>query len=501
MADIQTSDEQECPSYQHFLDASPLNRQAVDDFRYQEPLSNENSTMIRTLAILIVALVLSVSQAVAAKPNIIFVLADDLGYGDLGCYGQSMLSTPNIDRMAADGIRFTRHYAGSTVCAPSRCVLLTGKHIGHASVRGNQSGLILDEEVTIAEMLRDAGYATGCVGKWGVGNPPPLNDPARNGFDFFYGYVNMYHAHNFYPEFIVRDGKKVPLRNVLLPKWKQPQQEGREGRGVAETKIDYVPDLVTQQAMKFLERNQAKPFFLYYALNVPHANNEGGKNGMEVPTFGDFANKQWPEPEKGFASMIRNIDRDMGALIGKLRELGLDEKTIVFFSSDNGPHQEGGHKMPFFDSNGDLLGMKRDLHEGGVRVPLIVRWPKNIAAAQTTDHVSGFQDLMPTLADLAQVDGPKLDGISYAPTLLGRDQEQKKHPHLYWEFQERGGKQAVLKDNFKAVRLDWNKNPNGPLQLYDLSKDPSETNDVADQHPQLVATMNEIMTAEHVAPK
>jgi arylsulfatase A-like enzyme len=434
------------------------------------------------------------------KPNIIYVLADDLGYGDLSCYGQSTLVTPNLDRMASEGIRFTRHYAGSTVCAPSRCVLLTGKHTGHASVRGNQDGVILDDEVTVAEILRDAGYATGCVGKWGVGNPPPQNDPKRNGFEYFYGYVNMFHAHNFYPEFIIRNGQRVSLRNVLAAKWREPQPKVREGRGVAETKIDYVPDLVTWEALQFVERNKSRPFFLYYALNVPHANNEGGQDGMEVPTLGEFATKDWPQPEKGFAAMIRNIDRDMGRLFAKLKELELDHDTIVFFSSDNGPHQEGGHQMAFFDSNGELLGMKRDLYEGGVRVPLIARWPGKIEAGSTSDHPSAFQDMLPTLAELAGVTGPKLDGISLAPTLLGDTPSQQRHPHLYWEFQEQGGKQAVLKDNWKAVKLNWKREPNGPLQLFDLSTDPTESNDVANKHPDVVAMMNKIMQREHVAP-
>lgn len=455
--------------------------------------------MPRFIYFALVAFCLATTHA-ADRPNIVYVLADDLGYGDLSCYGQSTLSTPNLDQMADEGMRFTRHYAGSTVCAPSRCVLLTGKHIGHASVRGNQGGVILDTEITIAEMLRDAGYATGCVGKWGVGNPPPIDDPRRNGFDYFYGYVNMFHAHNLYPEFVIRNGQRVSLRNVLSPKWKDAQPEGREGRGVAEKKVDYVPDLVTAEALQFIQRNQSRPFFLYYALNIPHANNEGGQDGMEVPTFGEFASKDWPKPEKGFASMIRNIDRDIGRLLAKLKELDLDDNTVVFFSSDNGPHQEGGHKMPFFDSNGELLGMKRDLYEGGVRVPLIARWPGKIAASSISDHRCGFQDMMPTLAEVCGTPAPKLDGISFVPELLGRSDDQQKHPHFYWEFQEQGGKQAVLKDNFKAVRLDWKRKPDGPLQLFDLSKDPGETTDVAGDHTDIVAMMNKIMDQEHVDP-
>ena len=445
----------------------------------------------------------STVHAESSKPNIIIVLADDLGYGDLSCYGQSSLSTPNLDRMAAEGLKFTRAYAGSTVCAPSRCVLMTGKHTGHASVRGNSSGVMRDEELTIAELLRDAGYATGCVGKWGIGNPPPLHDPERNGFQYFYGYVNMFHAHNFFPEFIVRNGEKVKLQNVLNDEWKnKPIDTAREGRGVAKIKAEYVPDLVTSEALSFVQRHKDHPFFLYYALNVPHANNEGGKNGMEVPTLGKFASKSWPEPEKGFAQMMSNIDRDMGRLFDKLKSLGLDEKTVVFFTSDNGPHQEGGHKMEFFDSNGDLLGMKRDLYEGGVRVPMIARWPKQIAAGKTTDHVCAFQDFLPTLAELsgARPDASQTidcDGISFLPTLRGDSVNQKRHAHLYWEFQEKGGRQAVLKDNWKAVRLNWKKNPNGPLQLFHLETDPDESDDVAAEHPDLIAEMKQIMSAEH----
>lgn len=440
------------------------------------------------------------TPAVAAdKPNIIYVLADDMGYGDLSCYGQATLKTPHLDRMANEGMRFTNHYAGSTVCAPSRCVLLTGKHGGHATVRGNDSGLIGDEEITIAEMLRDAGYRTGCVGKWGVGNPPPLDDPKRNGFDYFYGYVNMFHAHNFYPEFIVRNGEKFKLRNVLAEKWRQPARDGREGRGVAETKVDYVPDLITAEALSFVERNKERPFFLYYALNVPHANNEGGRDGMEVPTFGEFGSRDWPKPEKGFASMIRNIDRDIGKLFEKLKRLDLDRNTIVFFASDNGPHQEGGHVMDFFDSNGSLSGMKRDLFEGGIRVPLIVRWPGKIQPGSTSDHVSAFQDMMPTLGQLggaAEVPG---DGISMTPTLLGNESRQRKHPYLYWEFKEQGGKQAVLRKTWKAVRLNWLRQTDAPIQLFDLAVDPSEQQDVASEHSEIVDQMEAIMKREHVS--
>jgi len=431
--------------------------------------------------------------AAATKPNIIFILADDLGYGDLGCFGQKMLATPHVDRMAAEGVRFTRHYAGSTVCAPSRCVLLTGLHTGHARIRGNSPGLLTDEDVTVAEVLKGAGYATGCVGKWGVGNPPPLDDPARRGFDEFYGYISMWHAHNCYPEFIIRNGRREALRNEVAPRWKKT-----DGRGVATKKLDYVPDLITAEALRFIERHKDRPFFLYWSLNTPHANNEAGKGGMEVPDLGEFADKDWPAPEKGFAAMIRNMDRDVGRLLARLKRLGLDEKTLVIFTSDNGPHQEGGHREAFFDSNGPLRGMKRDLYEGGLRVPTIARWPGRTPAGRTSDHISGFQDYFATFAELAGAKAPTTDGISMAPTLLGRPGEQKKHAHLYWEFLERGGKRAVLKGNWKAVRQNVRKKPDGPVELYDLSKDLGERNDVAADHPRLVAELAAIMAAEHV---
>lgn len=455
------------------------------------------------------------NQQDALRPNIIFILADDMGFGDLGCYGQQTLTTPNIDRMAAEGMRFTRHYAGSTVCAPSRCVLMTGLHTGHCSVRGNQGPGMPDEEVTVAEVLKSAGYATGCFGKWGIGNPPPRDDPNRQGFDEFYGYVNMFHAHNFYPPFLIRNGEVEKLRNVTKPMWLQrPGNEMgglKEGAGVAmpDAKFDYAPDLIADEALKFIDAKTAAdeaPFFLYFALNVPHANNEGGndpdqKNGMEVPDYGEFSDRDWPEPEKGFAAMIRNIDRDVGRILDRLVTHGIDEKTLVIFSSDNGPHAEGRHQMEYFDSNGKLRGMKRDLFDGGVRVPMIARWPGKVAAGAESDHLSGFQDFVPTMAELAgpqaQGEVERTDGLSLLPTLLGNAKAQEKHEYLYWEFEEKGGRRGVTTEKWKALRLDVNKNPQAPVQLYDLKNDPSETKDVAAENPQVVERMTAWMAAEH----
>ncbi len=454
-----------------------------------------------------ILLILTVATVTATeKPNIVFILADDLGYGDLGCFGQKELTTPNIDKMAAEGMKLTRHYAGSTVCAPSRCVLMTGLHTGHCTVRGNGPALLAADDVTVAEMLKENGYTTACFGKWGIGNPPPRDDPNRQGFDHFYGYVNMFHAHNFYPPFLIRNGELEPLSNVTKSIWlKDGRETGgpKEGAGVAEIKKEYAPDLITQEALKFISANKNQPFFLYHALNVPHANNEGGadktqQDGMEVPEYGEFADKDWPNPEKGFASMIRNIDRDVGRILSALKENGLDKKTLVIFSSDNGPHSEGRHKMEFFDSNGRFRGMKRNLTDGGIRVPMIARWPGKIEAGTESNLLSGFQDFFPTAAEIAGAPRPdNLDGISMLPTLLGNTDRQKKHDYLYWEFSEKGGKQAVTTEKWKAIRLNTLKNPNGPIQLYDLENDVAEETDVSGAHPDLVRKFADYMAASH----
>lgn len=439
----------------------------------------------------------------SARPNIVFILADDLGYGDLGCYGQTTLATPHLDAMAREGLRFTRHYAGSTVCAPSRCVLMTGLHTGHCRIRGNGPGQLQASDVTFATLLRQAGYATGAFGKWGIGNPPPLDDPQRHGFDEFYGYVNMYHAHNYYPEFLIRNGRKEPLRNRLFEDWRAKRTGPQEGAGVAEVAVDYAPHLIAREALDFVRRHQDEPFMLYYALNLPHANNEGGgdprigRNGMRVPDWGPFENRPWPAQEKGFARVIQYIDEDVGRILDLLRELNLAENTLVLFTSDNGPHQEGGHKVDFFDSNGPLRGWKRDLYDGGVRVPLIAWWPKTIAPGRTSDVLSGFQDFFPTLLELAGVDRiPSTDGVSLVPVLRGEPMP-RQHEFLYWEFYEQGGKTAVVTPRWKAVRRNVLKNPQGPVELYDLQQDEGEQRDVAAEHPDVVARLTRFMEQSH----
>ena len=410
-----------------------------------------------------------------AKPNIIFILTDDLGYGDLGCFGQKRIGTPNIDKLAAEGMKFTDCYAGSTVCAPSRCCLMTGLHTGHALVRGNARVPMRPEDVTVAELLKQAGYATALIGKWGLGEEASTGIPTRQGFDTFFGYLNQHHAHNYYPAFLWRDEKKVQLKNVV-------PGSGKYGKGVATEKVEYSHDLIATEALKWVEKNKDRPFFLYLAVTIPHANNQAGPRGMEVPSYEPYADKDWPDPQKGHAAMITRLDGDVGRLMALLKKLGIDENTLVIFTSDNGPHREGGARPEFFDSNGPLKGKKRDLYEGGIRVPGIARWPGHIAAGAVSGHPWAFWDFLPTACEIAGAETPKgIDGISFLPAMLGR--KQRAHEFLYWEFHEgRSSSQAVRMGTWKGVR----KTPSGPLELYDLPRDLGEENNVASEHPDVV---------------
>lgn len=440
-------------------------------------------------------------------PNVILILADDMGYGDLGCYGQKTLTTPRIDELASHGMRFTRHYAGATVCAPSRAALLTGKHPGHISVRGNAppGQLLLDSEVTLAEIFKRNGYATAAIGKWGVGHPPSLDDPKKNGFDHFFGYVNMWHAHNFYPEFLYRNGEKVPLPGNITNRNLPYDKDMPEGTGVAQTKTSHTFYELQNEALTFIEKNKNNPFFLYYALNMPHANNEAGyflNDGMEVPDYGAFEGQKWPNPEKGFARMMEMVDQTVGNILSKLNEAGVAQNTIVVFASDNGPHEEGNHQAEFFNSNAGLRGTKRDLYEGGIRVPMIVHWPGKVSAGNVSEHVSAFWDWLPTLCELACIPSPSglTDGVSFAPTLLGKPRLQKPHDFLYWEFYELGGRQALLQENWKYIKLNVKSaDPNQVVrELYDLSKDPGETDNLIGEHSRVVQKLDSLMKTAHV---
>jgi len=425
------------------------------------------------------------------RPNIIFILADDLGYGDLGCFGQQTIQTPNIDRLAVEGMRFTDHYAGSTVCAPSRCCLMTGLHSGHTLVRGNANVPLRPSDVTVAELLKQAGYTTGIIGKWGLGEADSTGIPNRQGFDYWFGYLNQRHAHNYYPKYLWRNEQKVELANEVNH---IIGGSDRTPGGVATKRVDYSHDLFAEEALRFVQKNKDRTFFLYLALTIPHANNEAGNKGMEVPSHGPYTDKDWPEPQKGHAAMITRMDGDIGRLMAKLKTLGLDENTFVFFSSDNGPHKEGGADPAFFKSSGPLRGYKRALYEGGIRVPTIARWPGKIKAGSVTDHISAFWDFLPTCCDLADIKTPEgIDGISMLPTLLGQSSKQKKHEFLYWEFHEQGKRQAVRMGDWKGIRQNVAKNPNGPIELYYLKTDIAEQHNVADRHPQIVAKIEDLM--------
>ncbi len=438
------------------------------------------------------------------KPNIVFILVDDMGYGDLGCYGQKTITSPNIDKMASEGMLFTQHYAGSTVCAPSRASLLTGKHTGHTSVRGNspEGQLLEDNEITIAELLNAKGYKSAVIGKWGVGNHPEPNDPARNGFEHAYGYVNMWHAHNFYPEFLYRNGVKEILKGNETD-WSYDYEKGmKEGTGVAKVKETYAIDKLQEDALKFITDNKENPFFLYYCLNIPHANNEAGYftgDGMEVPNYGEFEGKNWPNQEKGFASTIRIIDNSVAEIEAKLKELGIADNTIVVFVSDNGPHNEGGHVSKYFDSNGIYRGDKRDLYEGGIRVPLIVKWPAKIKAGSVANNPVASWDFLATFADIVKAAVPKdTDGISFLPTLLGKTTEQKQHEYLYWAFYELGGRQAIRVGDWKFIKLNV-RDKSIPVveELYNINEDPSELKNVASQFPDKVKELQVLMEKAH----
>jgi arylsulfatase A-like enzyme len=414
------------------------------------------------------------SFAQPAKPNIVFILADDLGYGDLGCYGQKEMATPNLDKLAASGIRFTQFYCGSTVCAPSRSALMEGKHLGHARIRGNARVDLLPEDVTVAEVLKAAGYRTGLIGKWGLGTAGNSGIPNRQGFDEFYGFLDQKHAHTQYPTQLWENERETFLDGNFGP-----------------PRTDYAQDVFTNRSLAFLERHKVGPFFLYVAYTTPHANNELTKqtgNGMEIPGDHPYSSKPWPKPDRDFAGVVARLDRDVGTLLAKLKELGIEQNTLVMFASDNGPHREGGNNPEFFDSNGPLRGIKRDLYDGGIRTPFLASWPGTIQPGQVSDAVCAFWDILPTFAEVAGARSPSgIDGISFVPVLRGRPMPPREY--LYWEFHEGGFSQAVRIGKWKGVRR---RNRQAPIEIYDLSADIGERKDLAQSQPELVKRVAEI---------
>lgn len=371
---------------------------------------------------------LTSAPAEVPRPNIIFILADDLGYGDLGSYGQKLIRTPHLDRMAAEGMRFTQFYAGSTVFAPSRSVLMTGQHLGRTRVRDNAGALgaaaqsLQADDVTVARVLKQAGYATGLVGKWGLGGAGTAGAPERQGFDYFFGFLNQTRAHNHYPDLHWRNGEKAALPNVVTQVGPVP------GAGYATKRVVYAGDLFFEEARAFVERHQKQPFFLYLSLVVPHANNERSRelgDGQDVPSYGDYADQAWPDVQKGQAAMIARMDAGIGELAAHLKNLRLDENTLIIFSGDNGPHREGGplQNPDFFAASGPLTGLKRSLTEGGIRVPFIAHWPGKIRAGGVSGHVGYFGDMMATFAELSWATlPPRLNSVSLVPEPTGRGQ-------------------------------------------------------------------------------
>lgn len=435
-----------------------------------------------------------------SQPNIVYILADDLGYGDLGCYGQKIIKTPNIDKLASSGMLFAQHYAGCTVSSPSRSSLLTGLHTGHTFIRGNKENNpegqypLPANTVTIANLLQKAGYVTGAFGKWGLGSPGSTGDPNSLGFDEFYGYNCQRLAHNYYPYHLWHNQTKIIL-----------------GGNSGDKKQQYAQDIIHQQALQFLRKNAQKKFFIFLPYILPHAeltspedsilNLYKGRitekkpyNGVEKGDgYKDGAYGSSANPHADFAAMISRLDAYVGEVVSELKRLGLDKNTIVIFTSDNGPHREGGADPDFFNSYGPLRGVKRDMFEGGIRVPLIASWPGTIAPSSKTDHISAFWDIMPTFSALAGVNKKvQTDGISMLPTLLSQ-KNQKIHKYLYWEFHEQGGKVAVRMGNWKGIKLNYGKNPTGKILLFDLNSDLHEDNNVADKFPKVVAQLEKII--------
>ena len=427
------------------------------------------------------------------KPNVIYIMADDLGIGDLGCYGQKLIQTPAIDRLAANGVRFAQHYAGCTVSAPSRCSLMTGKHTGHAFIRGNKGVSmpdgtkfdypLADQEVTVGEIMKRHEYATACIGKWGMGGPGTEGHPNKQGFDYFFGYLGQANAHRYYPQFLFENNKRIELDKKV-----------------------YSHDLIMDKALDFINKNAGNPFFLYLTPTIPHADlilpdgQLGDYDGqfVEKPFPGGGYTAQ-PKPRATFAAMVSRLDRDVQRVVDLLKEKGLLENTIIVFTSDNGTHVEGGHDPEFFDSNGAFRGYKRDMYEGGIRTPFIVSWPGKIQTASVSYHVSAFWDFLPTMCEIVGEPVPvSSDGISYLPELTGEG-EQAKHDYLYWEFHEQGGKQAVLKDNWKLIMLQVDQPDKTYFELYNLNADPSEQMNAASQYPEKVKELAGIMNKCHIA--
>ncbi len=440
------------------------------------------------------------AQSTAKRPNIIFILADDLGYGDVGFQGQRIIHTPNIDRMAASGMRFTQFYAGTAVCAPSRASLMTGLHTGHTVIRGNRGFKpegqypLADSSLTIASVLQEQGYTTGAFGKWGLGYPGSTGEPLKKGFTTFFGYNCQSLAHNYYPDHLWDNGQRLELPGNL------------------HSDSVYSADLIHQHALHFLDEQHDHPFFLFLAYTLPHAALQVPHDSVyyayiqqlhESPRTPGPNDKKSdytfePYPHAAFASMVSRFDKYVGEIRKKVQELGIADNTLIIFSSDNGPHREGGGDPVFFHGSGQFRGIKRDLYEGGIREPFIAEWPGKIKAGSVSNYTGTFWDLFPTFEELTGTPiTPSIDGLSILPVFYGKSRPAKEHEFLYWEFHENGGRQAVRWGRWKGIRQGVNTNADAPIELYDLEKDPEEKKDIASQHPDIVARIKADMQQSH----
>jgi len=472
---------------------------------------------LRTLGLGAAALSLRTLEACEPRrpPNVVLIMADDLGYGEVGCYGQTKIRTPSIDRIAAEGVRFTQHYSGSPVCAPSRCVLLTGLHTGHAYIRDNDEmgergdvwhdpalegqRPILASTYTLGHLFQEAGYVTGAIGKWGLGGPDSPGEPNRQGFDHWYGYLCQRVAHNYYPTHLWHDGEKemLPGNEYFYPHQRLPEEADPEDPASYEAYKGavYSQDVMAEDARSFIREHARDPFFLYLPFTVPHAALQVPEDSLEeyadafdeVPYTGDQGYLPHPKPRAAYAAMVTRMDQEVGRILDLLDELGIAQDTLVLFTSDNGPTFNGGTDSTFFESAAGLRGLKTELYEGGIRVPLVARWPGRIPAGSVSDLPSAFWDFLPTFAELVQrpLPGPT-DGVSLFPTLGGSLRNQQAHEYLYWEFQ---GRQAVRMGDWKAYLTA----ATGSLELYDLASDPSESREVSAEHPDVVSRIREIM--------
>jgi arylsulfatase A-like enzyme len=478
---------------------------------------NMKQTVV-ALLLLFPGLVFSQGKAQQKKPNIIYIYADDLGYAEIGPYGQKKIKTPNLDKLAKEGMKFTQHYTSTPVCAPARCMLMTGKHGGHSYIRGNyemggfpdslEAGQMPLPEgtFTIPKMLKEAGYVTALTGKWGLGMNNTTGSPLKQGFDYYYGYLDQKQSHNFYPSHLWENDEKVMLDNPYMYVHKALDSTKATDKDFDYYKGKvYSPDMMTKKAVSFINEQKSKPFFLYMPYTIPHVSLQAPDEYVkkyigqfnEHPYYGQQGYAPTKYPYSTYAAMITYLDDQVGIIMAEIKKLGLDDNTIIMFSSDNGATFNGGVNAKFFNSVDGLRGLKMDVYEGGIREPFIARWPGKIPANTTSDFVSAQFDMMATFAAITGTKPNNTDGISLLPTLLGKNKDQKQRNYIYWEYPEKGGQLAIRMGDWKGVKVNLRKNLNNPWQIFNLKTDRNETTDIASEHPELTKRFDEIVKKEH----